>query len=246
MTARHFQEDRMSTIRVRQVRRRRAVKPVPSGVRIGSILLACGMLSSLLYAAMLVVVPMHYAGYSSASHTVSELSAIDAPTRTLWVSLGLLWGLLYAAFGWGVWKAAGENRRLRVTGGLIAAAAVFGLFWPPMHQREVLATSGGTLTDTLHIVWTVMNGVLTLLAMGFAAAALGMRFRLYSITTMVILVAAGFLTSRDASGVSANLPTPWIGIWERVNIGIWLLWVAALSIALLRRRSDPVAQAAKS
>jgi hypothetical protein len=184
---------------------------------------------------MLVVVPMQDAGYSSASQTVSELSAIDAPTRSLWVSLGLVWGVLYAAFGWGVWKAAGENRRLRVAGGLIAAAAVFGLFWPPMHQREVLAAGGGTLTDTLHIAWTAVNGVLTLLAMGFGAAALGMRFRLYSITTMVILLAAGLLTSRDAPGVSANLPTPWIGVWERINIGVWLLWVVVLAVASCRR-----------
>jgi hypothetical protein len=198
--------------------------------------LICGTLSSLLYAAMLVVVPMQDAGYSSLSQTVSELSAIDAPTRSLWISLGLVWGMLYAAFGWGVWKAAGENRRLRVAGGLIAAAAVFGLFWPPMHQREVLAAGGGTLTDTLHIAWTAVNGVLTLLAMGFAAAALGTRFRLYSLTTMVILLAAGLLTSRDAPGVSANLPTPWIGVWERINIGVWLLWVAVLAVALLRRR----------
>jgi hypothetical protein len=202
--------------------------------------LTCGILSPLLYAAMLVVVPMQDAGYSSASQTVSELSAIDAPARSLWISLGLVWGMLYAAFGWGVWKAAGENRRLRVAGGLIAAAAVFGLFWPPMHQREVLAAGGETLTDMLHIAWTAVNGVLTLLSMGFAAAALGKRFRLYSLTTMVILLAAGLLTSRDAPGVSANLPTPWIGVWERINIGVWLLWVVVLAVALLRRRDDPL------
>jgi hypothetical protein len=59
---------------------------------------------------MLVVVPMQYAGYSSASQTVSELSAVDAPSRWLWISLGLVWGVLYAAFGWGVWRTAGENR----------------------------------------------------------------------------------------------------------------------------------------
>jgi hypothetical protein len=223
-------------IRVPPVREGATLQPMRDGGRQGSLLLVCGILSSLLYAAMLVVVPTQDAGYSSLSQTVSELSAIDAPTRSLWRLLGLVWGVLYAAFGWGVWRVAGENRRLRVAGGLIAAAGVFGLFWPPMHQREVLAAGGGTLTDTLHIAWTTVNGVLTLLAMGFGAAALGVRFRLYSITTMVILLAAGLLTSRDAPGLSANLPTPWIGVWERINIGVWLLWVAVLAVALLRRR----------
>lgn len=198
-------------------------------------LLGAGVASAVLYVSMLVFVPMQWVGYSSAGQTVSELSAIEAPSRQLWVSLGLVWTLLYTAFGWGVWRAAGPSRSLRVVGGTIIVAGLVGLFWPPMHQREVLAAGGATLTDTLHIVWTFVNGVLTLLAIGFGAAALGRRFGMYSIATMVVMVAAGALTSLDAPGVDANLPTPWIGVWERINIGAWLLWVAVLAVMLLRR-----------
>jgi hypothetical protein len=97
------------------------------------------------------------------------------------------------------------------------------------------------LTDTLHIVWTAMNGVLTLLAMAFAAAALGRGFRRYSIATIIVLLGAGVLTSMDAPSVSANLPTPWMGVWERINIGAWLLWVAVLSAMLSRQPSPPLA-----
>ena len=201
---------------------------------IPQVLLGCGILSSLLYAAMLVFIPMQWAGYSSASQTVSELSAINAPTRSLWVPLGLLWTLIYAAFGWGVWRSAGPIRALRVVGGVIIVAGILGLFWPPMHQRAVLAVGGATLTDTLHIAWTMVNGVLTLLAMGFGAAAFGRRFRGYSIVTMVILVAAGAVTSLDAPRIQANLPTPSAGVWERVNIAVWLLWVVVLAVLLLR------------
>lgn len=198
-------------------------------------LLVCGVVSAVLYAFMLVFVPAYWAGYSSASRTVSELSAIGAPTRSLWVSLGMLWTLLYFGFGWGVWLSAGGSRALRVAGASIIVACIFGLFWPPMHQREVLAAGGQTLTDTLHIVWTAGNGILTLLAMGFGAAALGKRFRLYSIVTMLTLLVAGALTSRDAPGVDANLPTPWVGVWERINIGAWLLWVVVLAVTLMRQ-----------
>jgi hypothetical protein len=45
--------------------------------------LMCGIVSSLLYVGMIVLVPMQGDGYSSASQTVSELSAIGAPTRPL-------------------------------------------------------------------------------------------------------------------------------------------------------------------
>lgn len=199
-------------------------------------LLACGIAAPLLYVAMLVLVPMGWEGYSSASQTVSELSAIGAPTRALWVPLGIVYTLLIAAFGWGIWASAREHRRLRVVGGLMVATGVLGLFWPPMHLREVLAAGGGTLTDTLHIVWMIVSGLLTLVAMGFSATAFGKRFRLYSVATIVLMVIFGALTSLEAPQMEANLPTPWIGVWERLNIAVWMLWIMVLAIALLRRQ----------
>lgn len=42
------------------------------------------------------------------------------------------------------------------------------------------------------------------------------------------------LTSSDAPRVQANLPTPWAGLCERINIAGLLLWVVVLAIALLR------------
>ena len=212
-------------------------RSLPMRIDLNRFALACGVLSAVLYTSMLVFIPLAWSGYSSASQTVSELSAIDAPTRTLWVPLGIVWALLYGAFGWAVWNSAESSRALRVTGASILVAAVVGIFWPPMHLRDVLAAGGGTLSDKLHIVWTVANAVFTLLAMGFAAASLGPRFRGYSLATMVILLAAGVVTSIDAPRLQANLPTPWMGVWERVNIVAWLLWVAVLS-AMLRSRSS--------
>jgi hypothetical protein len=77
-----------------------------------SVLLVCGILSSLLYAAMNVFIPMLWDGYNSASRVVSELSAIDAPTRPLWVALGIVYGVLVTVFGFGVWASARGNRAL--------------------------------------------------------------------------------------------------------------------------------------
>jgi hypothetical protein len=106
---------------------------------------------------------------------------------------------------------------------------------PRSHLREVLAAGGGTMTDTLHIGWTALNRLLALLAMGSGAAALGMRF-IYSVATITMPGAAGILTSREAPGGSANLPTAWIGVWERIAIGAWLLRIVVLAVALLRVR----------
>src|SRR5215208_2164941 len=105
------------------------------------ILLAGGILSSMLYIVMTVVIAMQWEGYSSASHTISELSAIGAPTRSLWVLPAALYTVLVIAFGYGVWISAGRIRALRIVGGLMVAYGTLGLVWPfaPMHLREVLA-----------------------------------------------------------------------------------------------------------
>ena len=196
------------------------------------VLLICGIVSSLLYVAMNVFVAMQWEGYSSASQSVSELSAIGAPTRPLWVLLGIAYTLLVTVFGWGVWGSARRNRPLRVVGGLMVAYGVIGLAWPfaPMHLRG----AEFTLTDTMHIVFAMVTVLLMLLAIGFGAVAFGKRFRIYSIATMVILVAFGALTGLDGPRIAASLPTPWVGIWERINIGVFLLWVVVLAVALLR------------
>jgi hypothetical protein len=201
-------------------------------------LLICGVLSSLLYVIANIVTAMSYEGYSAASQTVSELSAIGAPTRLLWTFLLAIYSLLVIAFGMGVWKSGRENRRLHIVGALFISYSVVGLFWPPMHQREVLAAGGGTLTDTLHIIFTAITVPLMMLTIGFGAAAFGKAFRLYSISTLVVLVVAGVLTGIDSPNISKNLPTPYIGVWERINIGVYMLWVAVLAGVLLQNEKS--------
>jgi hypothetical protein len=86
----------------------------------------------------------------------------------------------------------------------------------------------------MHIVFAAVTVLLMMLAIGFGAAAFGKQFRLYSIATLLILSFFGVLTGMDGPKIAANLPTPWIGVWERINIGIFLLWVVVLAIVLLR------------
>jgi hypothetical protein len=209
-------------------------------------LLVSGILSAVLYAAMTVFVAMQWEGYSSASQTVSELSAIGAPTRRLWVFLVPVYAALVVAFGCGIWGSSRSNGPLHVVGGVMIADGLLGFAWPPMHLREVLAAGGGTLTDTLHLVFSAAAVLLMLLAIGFGAAAFGKRFRLYSIATMAILGTFGALTALDAPRVAANLPTPWAGVWERLNIAAYLLWVVVLATVLLRTSSEPAAPGAST
>lgn len=204
-------------------------------------LLVCGILSSLWYVAITIFVPLQWPDYDSASQTVSELSAVGAPTRMLWIVLSSPYTFLVIAFSWGVWRSAGGNRRLRIAGGLMIAYGALGIIWPfaPMHLRETLAAGGSTFSDTVHIALGAVTEILYLFALGFAAAAFGRLFRLYSIATFIVLLVFGTLTFLDAPGIATNQATPFIGIWERINIGVFLGWMVVLAIILLRRRNEP-------
>jgi len=203
------------------------------------LLLVCGILSSLLYAAMITAI--RFEGYSFTSQSVSELSAIGAPTRQIWIPLGITYQVLMIAFGLGVWVSADHKRTLRVVACLVLLNyGVAGFLWPfaSMHQREVLAEGGKTLAETLHIILAVVTVLCNLLAIGFGAAAFSRRFRFYSIVTILILLIFGALTGPAAPRIEANLPTPWVGVWERINILGFLLWVVVLAIILLRSEKE--------
>ena len=197
-------------------------------------LLIGGIGSSLLYGAMIGAI--RFEGYSRISQVPSELTAIGAPTRPLWMLLGSVYTVLVTGFGWGVWKSAGRSRALRIVGGVMLAYGSLGLLWPfaAMHQRDVLAAGGGTLSDTMHVALGGVTVLLMFLAITAGATAFGKRFRLYSVASIVILVAFGALTFWEAPRLEANLPTPGIGLWERINISVFLLWVVVLATVLLR------------
>jgi hypothetical protein len=199
--------------------------------------LACGPLSSLLYAAMTAFLPGRWPGYDSASQTISELSAVGAPTRPLWVVLAIVYTLLVVAFGWGVRMSAEHDRRLRAVGTLIVIYGALGVLWvlAPMHQRATIAAGGSTVSDTFHLVLATITVLLFLAALALAATALGRAFRLFSVGTLVPLLVFAVLTFRDAPRVGQNQPTPLVGVWERANVGLFLVWIAVLAVVLLVR-----------
>ena len=202
-------------------------------------LLSCGILSMLWYVVINIIVPIQYPGYDIASQTVSELSAIDAPTRPFWFVLCIFYSLLFIAFGAGIWLSANGNRKLRFVAVVIVFDAVLGFFWPPMHQREIIAAGGGTLSDTLHLVWAFVHLILMLLMIGFGAAVFGKGFRIFSAGIVLVFIVFGTLTAIESRGIEADLPTPYVGIWERINIGAYMVWVVVFSILLLLKNNNP-------
>ena len=123
-----------------------------------------------------------------------------------------------------------------MVGVLLIINGLVGLAWSPMHQREVLAAGGGTFTDTWHIVMSVITVLLMFLAIGLGSAAFGKGFRIYSITTILVFIVFGVLTFSEAPNIDKNLATPFIGLWERINIAAFMVWLIVFAMILLRKK----------
>ena len=196
-------------------------------------LFVCGILAALLYVGSDLVAGMRWEGYSLSSQSISELRAIGAPTRPFLVPILALYSLCELAFGWGVWQTAGANRRLRIAGLLLMGLGLLDVAGPlfPMHLRGAT----GSLTDALHITVTIITVLLILLIIGFGATADGKLFRVYSLLTLLTLIVTGVWAGMDGPRIAANLPTPWLGVRERINVYGYMLWLAVLAVVLLRR-----------
>ena len=227
----------MTTAGVLQDRGRSGVQPIRRREIVRRFLLGCGIVSSLLYLATDMLGGLVYEGYNFTSQAISELMAVGAQSEAFVDPLFVAYGVLAILFGVGVFReAAGRNRALQITGALLIAYSAAGLTGPTlfeMHPRGAGPPGG----DTPHIVLTGVLVVLTLLAIGVGAFALGTRFRYYSFATLGIMIALGVLSAPYGARLAAGQPTPGFGIVERILIYSSLLWVAVLAIALSRRES---------
>ena len=225
----------MTTVGMKQAHGSAIARPVRSEGLVRQVLLACGIVASLLYVATDVLGGLRYEGYSFTSQAISELMAVGAPSEDFVDPPFIAHGVLALAFAVGVFReAADRNRALRVTGALLIPYTIVGLAGPTLFEMHPRGT-GSIADDTPHIVLTGVLVVLTLVAIGFGAFALGKRFRIYSFATLATLIALGAASGRYGAQLAAGQPTPGFGIIERILIYSCMLWFAVLAVALLRR-----------
>ncbi len=211
-----------------------AERAAASRIMVRKVSLACGILAPLLYVVANEVIAVSlYPGYDRISLPVSALTATFAPSRLFLAPMILIYLVLMFAFGVGVWLSARKKLALRVISGILIAGSALqfvGSAFPMTHMD---------LKDTMH---NIISGLLPplsfLVTTGFGIVALGKRFRLFSILTLVVLVlVVVFIGLQTAQIVAGGIPN-FFGISERVLTWAWFLWVTVLSIALLRIQPD--------
>jgi hypothetical membrane protein len=203
----------------------------------GRALLTCGIVAPLVYAvADLVAGTIGWPGYSFRDQTISELGAIGAPSRLMFALFLVVSYAALTAYGLGIWRAAEDNRNLRLVGGLVMALGVMALTVGQFVAMRTRGTEQG-LQGALHLIEGMVAMLLLFGAMGVAALALGGRFRLYTLVTLALVLGFGAWSSMEVPNVEAGIETPWVGVKERIFWYSYQLWFAVLAVTLMRRQA---------
>jgi hypothetical protein len=195
-----------------------------------TLLLTCGIFAPLIYLGTDRLAGSLLKGYSFKAQSMSDLSAVGAPTRALVVALTAVACAFMVAFGMGVWLATGGAFLPRVVAVLLIANAVLGLvaalFFPYRYgERPAFSTPG--------VMLMFLSVLSFLLAMVFGAIAFTGWFRLLSIAIPTGYVLLALLRFRTAGRSSSGEAAVMIGAQERTMSYSFLLWVMALAIYLL-------------
>jgi hypothetical protein len=146
----------------------------------------------------------------------------------------LVYALLVYAFGVGTWHFASGKKSLKIAAILIIGKEILGLIvtlFFPIHLRGVEVN----YSDTMHGIFTA-SGVFLFMFPAMIAGSIAFRgiFRIYSIFTMALFIIFGILAGSMQPLYVDNLPTPMMGIWERINIYGYMVWIVIFSIKLLK------------
>ena len=152
----------------------------------------------------------------------------------------ILCALLTSAFALGLWRMASARLSLRIAAALIFVNALVvcpGVLFAPMHMRGTL-TGDMPSTDLMHIGFTILAVLLMVSYMAFGSAGLGTVSRLFAFSIAAMLL-AGVVVGTKVSAIAAGLPTPWMGLVERVSVYSPMLWVFVFAASLLSTATGP-------
>lgn len=175
-----------------------------------------GVISLLSYIAAVLFSPLAYPGYNWMAQAVSDLSALDAPSKMLWTQLASLYGLsgIVSIMMVCVFIQGKLNKMLR-TG--IYLFAIMNWISLAGYEAFPLTEQGyaGTFQDIMHMIVTVLVVLLSVSSLILIMVG-GYRHQFYP-SLALWATAALSLMLLGALGI-ATVPAEYFGIPERFSV----------------------------
>lgn len=197
----------------------------------------CGIGAVAIYVGATVLGGMLDPAYSQVSRTVSELTAAGAPDRVLLAILYVGYNVLVAAFGYAIHRVAPQEPRLRVGMYLLMAGSVAGIGLVTVLPTD-LAGRPITPVGAAHIVVAGVAALLTVATTFVMAAGFRRVAALRPLVRGSFVAGGAIVLAGPLSALAVASGSPYAGVFERVTIGLFLLWIWGISGYLLLEESD--------
>jgi len=191
----------------------------------------CGILGPVFYFIVIAVVGYLHPNYSHMSQSMSELGSIGASYAVIINTLGFpLLGLFMIAFSIGIDRGIERNRASKVGPALVTlsglALIMTGIFRCDPGCIDV------TWVGTTHSVFATIAAVSFSIAPIFVAVRQwsDSRWRRYTLFSWLVAI----ITLSLSMFYSLDIFESYVGLLQRISMGLPLLWMEIISIRLLR------------
>jgi hypothetical protein len=194
-------------------------------------MIICTVIASVIYILFNIFAPLQWPAYNSIRDG-GNFGALGVPTRRLWAWLCAPYLVITIAFIAVIWKSSSQNYPLRIAAVLMIVYGVLCFIWlfAPIIQPETPLAVKKDISSYLYFSLGLVTQIIYLSALGFSVLAFGKWFGLYAIAIFAVLLVFGVLIFIVVPVIIPIQPTPPFGIWERLNICIFLLWAIVLAL----------------
>jgi flagellin-like protein len=201
--------------------------------KVTRLLVPSGIIGSLIFVAMVIVLGALTPGYSHASQAISELGAVGAPYAASQAINFAFLGMSLLLFAVGLHYAIGGGTGSKVGIFLLGGFAVSSAFGSAVFPCDVgceFVTVSGTLHNVLGLLGFLMFAAGTIvLSRRMAADDAWRRYRRYSQLTGVLAIVAlvVWIAGKNAAPAIG-------GGLQRVMVGVILAWIVTTSVHAVR------------
>jgi hypothetical membrane protein len=196
-------------------------------------LIYCGVAAPVLYIITAIVGAALRSDYSHTVNAISELISNGAPNKAILDVVFNIYNALLLAFAIGAYSALKNSPRIcRVAMGLLIGVQVLSFSWGffPMDPMGAEATFAGTMHNILGGVVALATIIMPLLmGLGLQRVDGFQNYARYSFISSAIIFVSG-LTGVILASQGVQL----FGLFERITIGTYELWIFITALKLLR------------
>ncbi len=185
-------------------------------------LLSCGIAAAVVFVLVNLLGAL-WPGYDFITQSISDLSAIGAPTFAFAYPLTIFYGALMTAFGIGIWILGRGKTAVRITAALVLAYALFGLAAAIFFPNRLGYSNADNIWYVLPMALSIFSIVA---AIGMAAIAFRNWFRFVSLGILALFAAMTLISFAVPPSAETVART---GLQERSMMVFNLLWVVLLA-----------------